>query len=43
MIVDLVNQIIVGVIPAEWKFHNIVNCQNGREGTLENGHYETLK
>ena len=26
MITDLVNQTIVGVIPAEWELNTIVNC-----------------
>lgn len=39
MITDLVNQIIVGFIPAEWGLSTVVNCCNGKEDSLERGNY----
>ena len=30
MIIDLVNQMIIGVIPAEWELSTIANCHKGK-------------
>ena len=35
MIADLVNQITVEVIPAEWELSTIVKCQKGKGDSLE--------
>ena len=40
---DLMNQIIVGITPADCKFLTIANCYNRREGTLERVNYKTPK
>ena len=44
MITDLLNQIIIeGVIPAEWKLSTVVNCYQGKSGSLERGNYREVK
>ena len=43
MITDLVNQIIVEVIPAEWKLSTIVNCDKWKGDSLERGNYREMK
>ena len=35
MITDLVNQIIVGVIPSEWELSTLENCYKGKWDALE--------
>ena len=37
MITDLVNQIIVGVVPAELELNIIVNCYKGKDNSSERG------
>ena len=39
MISDLVNQIIVGVIPTEWKLSTFVNCYKEKGDVLKRGNY----
>ena len=43
MIIGLVSQIIVDVIPAEWKLSTIVNCDKGKRDSLQRGNYRELK
>ena len=43
MAAGLVNQIIVGVIPTEWKLCTIVNCCKGKGDSLKSGSYRWLK
>ena len=43
MITDLLNLIIVGVIPAEWEINTIVNCHEATGGALERGNRMGLK
>ena len=43
MIRDLVNQITLGVIHAEWQFTTIVNYYKGKGDPLERGNYRGLK
>ena len=44
MITDLLNQIIIeGVIPAEWKLRTVINCYQGKSGSLERGNYRGVK
>ena len=43
MMSDLVNLVIVGVIPAEWEIGTIVNSCTGMWGTLERGNHRGLK
>ena len=43
MMKDLVNQIIVGVISAEWKLSIIGNCYQGKGDFLQRGNYRGLK
>lgn len=40
---DLVNEIIAGVIPAEWQLSTIVNCYRVKEDALEKGKCRGLK
>ena len=37
------NQIIGGVIPAEWELNTIVNCYKEKGDSLERGNYRGLK
>ena len=43
MITDLLNLIIVGVIPAEWEINTIVNYHKATGGALERGNRMGLK
>ena len=43
MITDLVNQIAVGVFPAEWERNAIVHCCIGKWDSLEKQNYRGLK
>ena len=42
-IADLVNQIMVGVISAEWELCTMVDCYKGKHYSLEIGFYRGLK
>ena len=37
MITDLVNQVIGGIIPAEWEPSTIENCYKGKRDSLQRG------
>ena len=43
MLTDAVNQIIVGVTPAEWALSTIVNCCKGKGDSSERGDCRGLK
>ena len=42
-ITDLINQILVGVIPAEWELSTITNCYKRKGDALEKGSSMVLK
>ena len=43
IITNLLNEIIVGVILAEWELSTIVNCYKGKRDALQKGNYRELK
>ena len=43
MITDLIYQIIVGIIPAEWELSTAVNSYKEKGNCLERGNYRGLK
>ena len=44
LVTDLVNQIMLGVIQAEWNLRTIATCYDkGRGDSLERGNYRALK
>ena len=43
MITNLTNQIVRGVIPADWDLSTIVNCYKGKGEALDRGNYRGLE